>query len=109
MCVCVHTYCICVHTVDGASEDVFLPCITSYMLLFTASETATSKKIKRRKVNPFMRQAENEREKRVGVENQPEIDRAKVGVLIQCVCGPLRELSLLTNKEEVDENKAEVA
>lgn len=56
-----------------------------------------------------MRQAENEREKRVGVENQPEIDRAKVGVLIQCVCGPLRELSLLTNKEEVDENKAEVA
>lgn len=67
-----------------------LPCITSCMLPFTASETATSKKIKRRKVNPFMRQAENGREKRVGVENEPEIDRAKVGVLIQCLRPPER-------------------
>lgn len=54
-------------------------------------------------------EAEKESEKWVGVENEAEIDRAQVGVLIRCVCGPLRELSLLANKEEVDENKAEVA
>lgn len=54
-------------------------------------------------------EAEKEREKRVGVENEAEIDRAQVGVLIRRVCGPLRQLSLLANKEEVDENKAEVA
>ncbi len=42
-------------------------------------------------------------------KREAEIDRAPVGVLIRCVCGPLRELSLLANKEEVDENKAEVA
>lgn len=54
-------------------------------------------------------EAEKEKEKEVGVENEAEIDRAQVGVLIRCVCGPLRELSLLANKEEVDENKAEVA
>lgn len=54
-----------------------------------------------------MRQREKERG--VGAENEAEIDRAQVGVLIRCVCGPLGELSLLANKEAVDENKAEVA
>lgn len=55
-----------------------------------------------------MRQRNKERRGR-GVENETEIDRAQVGVLIRCVCGPLRVLSLLANKEEVDENKTEVA
>lgn len=45
----------------------------------------------------------------MGVEHEVEIDRAQVGVLIRCVCSPLSELSQLANKEEVDENKAEMA
>lgn len=42
-------------------------------------------------------------------ENETAIDRAQVGVLIQCACGLRRALSLLANKEEVGENKTEVA
>lgn len=42
-------------------------------------------------------------------ENETAIDRAQVGVLIQCARGLQRALSQLANKEEVGENKTEVA
>lgn len=46
--------------------------------------------------------------KRVGAEQEAEIDTAQVGLLIKCVCGPERKKPI-SYKEEVDGNKAEVA
>lgn len=70
-----------------------------------------SKAAIRQRKSEILRQLmrQQERLKSTVVENEAEIDGAQVGVLIRCVCGPLRELSQLANKEEVDENKAEVA
>lgn len=50
----------------------------------------------------------NEPKTKVRVKNE-ERDSAHVDEVIQCVCGPLGELSLLANKVEVGENKALVA
>lgn len=56
-----------------------------------------------------MRQREKER-RWYGVENEAEIDRAQVGLLIRRVGVPPESvLSLLANKEKVDENKAKVS
>lgn len=54
-------------------------------------------------------EAQKESKTREEVQNEEEIDSIRVGVVIQCACCHLRELSLLANKEEVGENKAEVA
>lgn len=64
---------------------------------------------KKKQVRFSMRQLMRQRNKESIGENETATDRAQVGVLIQCVCGLQRVLSLLANKEEVGENKTEVA
>lgn len=102
--------CVFIHSPQTrASKDVFLS--RSFMHAAICSKWNSHDKEKETSeiLHETVNEAEKERERRVGVENEAEIDRAQVSVLIQCVCGPLRELSLLANKEAVDENKAEVA
>lgn len=77
----------------------------AYCDLQQSGTTSGKKKQERLSMRQLMRQRNKES---IG-ENETAIDRAQVGVLIQCVCGLQRALSLLANKEEVGENKTEVA
>lgn len=82
------SFCCIPECISGSCSNSSIQCISKKNKLL--HETVMSQRKKR--------------ENRVEVENEAEIERAQVGVLIQCV--PLRELSLLANKEKVDGNKA---